>query len=91
MKKLFMVNIETEAAVYADSEREAEEIARKNLREMDSYEFAYHAHEMTDLKFCDPDIADSPPYGGQGDKTVRELIEEVRDAKAALNQQELKL
>lgn len=85
------MTVETEMAVLAEDERKAEDVARKHIRDLDSYDFSVHGTELTDLKFCDPDIRESPPYGDDGIKTVNEWMEEVRDAKAALNQQELKL
>lgn len=90
MKKVFIVNAEVEIPVYAEDEKEARELARKNMREIDSYEFAYSAHEQRDLKFLDPDLAESLPFGTPDDKTVKQLIEEALVANNP-NQVELKL
>jgi hypothetical protein len=88
VKKLFLVQVETEVAVYAENQGAAEDTARKHIRDLDAFEFYVHANELTTLKLCDPDIADSPPYGTADDKTVRQLLEEIEQAR---KQEELKL
>ena len=79
--KLFVVTAEVEVAVYAEDARKAEELAQRHIRDVDAYEFGYHAHEIKELKYVDADLADSPPYGTTGDKTVRMLFEELNPKK----------
>lgn len=90
MKKVFIVNAEVEIPVYAEDEKDARELARRNMREIDSHEFSYSAHEQKDLKFLDPELAESLPFGTEDDKTVQQLIEEAMAAHNP-NQVELKL
>lgn len=74
-KKLYTVTAEVELGVYADDENDAEEIARDSLREVDSYEFSYHATQVTNLKLVDSDLLDSLPWGRDedGDRTMRQI------------------
>ena len=76
-KKLFVVAIETEIAVYAEDARRAQDLARRSFREVDEFDFAFSAQEVTDLKLVDADVADSMPFGTVDDKTVRDLFEEL--------------
>lgn len=77
MKKLFTVTIETEIVVLAETAKEAEEYAADELRELDSYQYDFHAMEMAHLP-GDWDVK-SIPYGDvdeeHPDRTIQEWID----------------
>jgi len=75
--KLFLVTIETEIAVLASSEDDAVRIAERYHRDLYPWEFARSAREISDVKYVDSEILDSPPFqADQGsDTTVREMLE----------------
>lgn len=77
-KKLYIVSVETEMAVYAEDQKAAEELARRHLREEDGDIFAFVAHELKDLRMLDADLADSIPWGV--DKSVRKSVREIFEA-----------
>lgn len=78
--KAFIVTVEIEMAVVADDANDAEFIARRHLREEDSFAFSYYAREIkgaSELRTLDSDLADCYPWGSEGDKTLRELLSEM--------------
>ena len=81
MKKLFVVTIETEIVVAAETPEEAVEAADDAHRDLDSYSFSRHAMEMTHLP-ADWDL-DSIPYGAREEADPDRTIKNWIDAGAA--------
>jgi hypothetical protein len=85
--KTFIVQVEIEMAVVADDASDAEDLARRYLRDEDTFAFSFYAREIKDLnglRLVDSDLADCHPWGSEGDKTLREIVTEA-DAEARKN------
>ena len=73
-KKLWMVEVTYFLHVVAEDEDTAERLAQRHAREeQPMYTFAHTATRKNALL----DWMDAHPYGGDGDKTVKEWLDEI--------------
>jgi hypothetical protein len=79
-KRLFKLSVsaEFEMMVMAESETEASRIARANAdTELGNHLHSnpWNANVIPQAFTLDPDLLDSLPYGGDGETSVREILE----------------
>lgn len=79
VKKLYEVTVETKLFVLAENEAEAEEEARHNMHEEES-DFIVYEVESANWPI-DPSYRGGFPWGGDCEKTVGELLDEMRAPK----------
>jgi hypothetical protein len=76
-KKLWLVNIDMDLFVVADSRREAERLGRKHASE-EASNGVFHIRARPPCSVSS-DWMETIPYGGEDDKTVREYLDEQKD------------
>lgn len=80
--RIYIVTVEAEMAVYAETEQEAKVIAQQNTRYLDAFcDFSFAASCLQKDSFVDADLLDSSPYSknNREGRTVREILEEQGD------------
>ena len=73
---LYRVDIEVTIYVLADDDDEAAYLAKDNVAE-EVFMQSPLVKEVRRGDRIDPNWGDAYPWGGQGDKTVRELLDEI--------------
>ena len=73
MPMLYLVRVETEMVVEADDALDAEDAARRNLRD-EADNATYDAEPLTDKEHLPPDWRDAYPYEGYGLQTCSEIL-----------------
>lgn len=76
-KKLFLVDVQTQMAVYADDEDDAARVAERHAGELETSDMEFWPEEVKKIEHVDALMADSLVWGVEGDKTVRELFAEL--------------
>lgn len=72
---LYRVTVEVELVVKADSEEEADRIARENV-ERETYDYCFSSDKITKKEDCPQEWLDCIPYGEDDERDCETILKE---------------